>query len=437
MGTKNTETQIKHIKEQFPLKFSDTTTLFLLNENIDVAYNEKLKCKKYRLNLIDNEGYKYYADYNLTMNTLEKIKNPTRFFYNNKYTYDNINHFCELNNIDLSVDGTGLPLSGYAREKLCMVNSNGEVHKISWNQLQHYTFQYQDGYEDVKKINYDETHMTKEKASEIIYDLYNKLKRPLLQRDFRGVQTTENTVGIRIIYRHWGNFTSMIKELGLPEHDYYYKPFDKNYVPHNEIINGIHKVCKSVSNSGRTTIMCSDFMDVNIVSDMTTLKRHCELENTTLNKIIESYGCIMQPSGNGLNHIFSDGEKVVSKYEYDFSMYLRHNGLVFGKDYFRDIRYKNIDEVYTGNMNCDYKIIVNDVVIYIELAGILGNKEHQIAYRENTPIKSKSKELYRTKLNEKRDMFERNNLEYYILLPDEMNETTYKEILSKYIKEVA
>ena len=51
------------------------------------------------------------------------------------------------------------------------------------------------------------------------------------------------------------------------------------------------------------------------------LRNHCKLENTTLNKMIESYGCKLQKCGNGLNHIFDDGEKIVSKYEYDFSIF--------------------------------------------------------------------------------------------------------------------
>ena len=68
---------------------------------------------------------------------------------------------------------------------------------------------------------------------------------------------------------------------------------------------------------------------------------------------------------------------------------------------------------------------------------ILVNKEHQEAYRNNFVINSKSKELYRQKLYQKREIFERNWLEYYILLPDEMNENTYQNILNKYLKEVA
>ena len=138
-----------------------------------------------------------------------------------------------------------------------------------------------------------------------------------------------------------------------------------------------------------------------------------------------------------MNYRFEDGEFTVSKYEYDFSQFLRDNGFEYGKTYFRNIYYKKLDDEYKGNMNCDYCIDFDGQLVYIELAGILGNKEYQDAYRNNTMLQSKSKEEYRQKLNQKREMFERNNLEYYILLPDEMNENTYKNILNKYLKEVA
>jgi len=437
MGTKNVEKQLEIILSKFPMKFSEEVTLDLLNNNIDVCYIEKMKCRKYKLNLIDNEGYKYLADYNNILNTIGKIRNPNRFFYNNPYTYENINWFCERNNINMRVEGHGLPLVGYAREKLDMIDSCGNINRISWNQLQHYTFQYKENYEDVKRNKFDESHMTKEKAKQIIYDKYNELKRPLLQRDFQGIETTDSSIGIRVIWRIWGTFTNMVSDLGLPEHDYYYKPYDKNYKPHSEIINSIKIVCDKVKESGRATVMYSDFYKYANISEVSTVRRHCNLDGLDLNDVIKLYGCKMQRSGNGFNYTFSDGEKVVSKYEYDFSKFLRDNGLVYNKDYFRNIYYKKLDSEYNGNMNCDYYITFNGMNTYIELAGILGNKEHQEAYKNNSVIKSKSKEEYRRKLNLKRGIFERNHLKYFILLKDDMNEDNYKRIMSKYLKEVA
>lgn len=82
-------------------------------------------------------------------------------------------------------------------------------------------------------------------------------------------------------------------------------------------------------------------------------------------------------------------------------------------------------------MNCDYVVLNENSVIYIELAGMLGNKDHQLAFRNNTHISnSKSKETYRLKLNKKKELFENNNLTFYILLPDDMNENTYINIIN-------
>lgn len=436
MGLKDiSDEKIDKLRSNFPVKFNDDITLYLLNDNV---FKRETKCEIVcAFDLIDNYGYKYRQDYHHILSAKRTYKEPRRFFFNNPFTYDNINNFCQKNNVNLYVDGTGLPISGYAREKLDMIDLNGNIHKISWNELQHYTFRYKDDYEEIKTTNFEETHMTKEKAIPIILSKYEELKRPLLQRDFQGVQTTENSIGIRVIWKIWGTFTNMIRELGLPEHDYFYKPHDKNYVPHEEIIDGIHRVIMRVKQSGRKTLMYSDFIDEHIVSNMSTLRRHCKLDGVTLNLIIESYGCIMQPSGNGFNHVFPDGEKVVSKYEYDFSDFLKKNGFIYGKTYFRNFYYRKLDEDYNGNMNCDYLLNINGNEVYIELAGILGNKEHMEAYRKNTPIKSKSKEEYKNKLYLKRDIFERNGLEYYILLKDEMNEDNYKRILEKYMKKVA
>ncbi len=432
---KPTEERIEYFKNMFPIKFNEELTLYMLNDDVEVKV-DKNNTRDYYFNMIDNNGYKYYQNIHHVLSTSKFAKKLNRFFYNNPYTYDNINHYFEINDIDLYIDGKGLPLSGCARERLNFVKNDGEIVNTTWNQIQHYSFRYKRGYEEEKQKNFEETHMTKEKAIPIILKKYNELKRPLLQRDFEGVNTTDNSIGIRVIWRIWGTFSNMIKELELPEHDYYFKPFDKNYHSHEDVINSVKIVCDKVKSEGRTTVMYIDFKDT-IDIEISTIRRHCELDDTTLNDMVKEYGCELQQAGNGLNHKFQDGEKVVSKYEYDFSCFLRNNGFVFNKDYFRDISYKTLDNSYTGNMNCDYLLILNNHKVYIELAGILGNKGHQEAYRNNTPIKSKSKELYRQKLYQKRDIFESNGLEYYILLKDEMNEDTYKNILNKYLKEVA
>lgn len=420
------EEKLKYIKEKFPITLKNG---YILNHINSCVENGKVY-----VNCIDQDGYKYSFDHNMLSSVQCYKSDPCRFFKRNPYTYENINLYCKLNNIDLHINGEGLPTAGYARELLDFVDSNGNIIKISWNHITTYKIKCKTPDEVTRMKN--KIYMSKEKAIPIILAKANELQRPLLQRDFEGVETTDNSVGIRVIWRLWGTFNNMIKELGLPEHDYFYKPFDKNYKPHEEILDSIKVACEKVKSEGRNIVMYSDFKEL-FNLEISTIRRHCELENTTLNEMIKMYGCKLQQAGNGMNHRFEDGEFTVSKYEYDFSNFLRNNGFEYGKTYFRNIYYKKLDSKYKGNMNCDYCIDFNGQLVYIELAGILGNKEHQEAYRNNTPLKSKSKEEYRLKLNQKREMFERNNLEYYILLPDEMNEKTYKNILKKYLKEVA
>lgn len=89
--------------------------------------------------------------------------------------------------------------------------------------------------------------MSKEQAIPIIKRKEKEVGRPLLQSDFEGVQTTNTSIGIRVIWRLWGTFNNMIDELGLIKHDYFYKPNDKNYVPHEDIMLMIKDVCEKLN----------------------------------------------------------------------------------------------------------------------------------------------------------------------------------------------
>lgn len=428
---KKVANQIKHYKNQFPIVINGLT--YTLFGDVIVSHKDNNR-NSYYLNLIDDFGYKYCCTYKNISSAKNNNINLNRFFKGNKYTYENINLYCKLNNIDLSIDGTNLPVSGYAKINLPFINSCCNTIMINWNKIQ--KIKIDDCFKDKKISIKNKTQMTKEKAISIILDKYKELNRPLLQSDFEGIETTNESIGIRVVWRIWGTFTNMVKELGLPEHDCYYKPNSENYKSHEEIMNSIKNVCDVFVENNRKVIMVKDLEDLTGLN-IKRLQSHCKKDNTTLNDILKLYGCELQKAVNGLNHIFEDGEKVVSRYEYDFSDFLKKSGFVYDVNYFRNIPYKYLDNHYDGNMNCDYLIIFGNKKVYIELAGILGNKEHQEAYRNNFVINSKSKELYRQKLYQKREIFERNGLEYYILLPDEMNENTYQNILNKYLKEVA
>lgn len=432
MGKHNSEAKIEEILNSFPIYFSDDIVYNLYSDVIDIVYDENRKIYNYYIKIIDNFGYKHYVNYKIFKDNIGKHKSLTKFFYGNPYTYDNINLFCKLNDIDLKIDGTNLPVIGAARNKFDFYNSQGEVKNVSWNQIQNYTETYKNDWNDIKLKRRQERKLSKVDVINIVKKMEKSKGSPLDVYDFYPKQ--KDGVGIRTIRKFWGELWIMQKELGM-------KITGKHgsILSDEEVVKEIKNICNTVKNvENRTVIMHNDFKTYGTYSDSHRYADACKkLKNCSLRKYIELLGFKLQPTGNGMNYIFIDGEKTVSKYEYDFSIFLRENGFEYNKTYYRNIYYKNLDSEYTGNMNCDYCIDFNGKLVYIELAGILGNKEHQNAYRNNLEIKSKSKEKYRQCLNKKREIFKRNNLNYYILLPDEMNIDNYKNIIKYEMQKVA
>lgn len=292
---------------------------------------------------------------------------------------------------------------------------------------------------DDEKFNLDnrgiKNMLSKEDCINIIMNMQSLLDRPLCYDDFRG--SSVDHVGITQIKKHWGTVNKMKSELGLKitqesmldrqifsikEFEEMCKNFNQYLIKHN---------IKSITTKSFDKI--DGFMN------------YCSFDKYSnkffgipITKYLQNeFGIIFGNKGNGKTYDFADGEITVSQWEYDFSTFLRNNGFDYNESYFRNIRYNTIDDNYDGHMDCDYMICINDTIVYIELAGILNCKKYSDAFKYNIPLKSKSKELYRQKLNQKREIFERNNLEYYILFPDDMNEDNYKRILEKYMKKVA
>lgn len=422
----NIEKQIRAIKSKFPFDYNGII-LNLLNDNIEI--NEKpCGVREYLLDVIDNEGYKYHIKYNYLKNT-KRQKTLNRFFRHNPYTRDNIENFMKIHNIkDLNILDD---VSEHTAKTLMNVEIKGETYKISWNTISNKFYKFSSENIDNYINNVKAKNMTKEEVSKIILKMYKRKGMALFQNDFDG-RTTSNHIGTKLVEKYFGTIVNMQKELNLPV------PSEYKILNNDELFLDIKKICEMVyKNENRRIITTKDIEKYGAYSCSITYNERLNKLGLSVKDYIESLGYTYQSSGNGMNHTFEDGEKVVSRYEYEFSNFLRDNGFEYNKTYFRDVLYRQIDKEYTGNMNCDYCIDFNGQLVYIELAGILCHKEHQEAYRNNIPLKSKSKEEYRLKLNQKREMFERNNLEYYILLPDEMNEEIYKNILKKYLKEAA
>lgn len=394
---------------------------------IKVHYHDTEK-RTYFVSVIDENGYKFYIEYHRLLNKNNK-GGLTKFFYHNPYTLDNIYTFMKYHDI---VDLHILTENVYTLKAITPldIEIKNKIYKISWNDISNNPERYSQSSVDEFISCVDKRKLSKSDVTKIILNMAEAKDEPLCCEDFDGT-TTDTHIGIRLIWKYFGTVQNMQKELGLPVTS------DSRILQDDELLSDIHHVCDTVfKNENRKLITSSDFEKYSVYKEVSRYNTRCKKIGFSLRSYIEDYGYEYQQCGRGMNFKFEDGEITVSKYEYDFSLFLRNNGFVFGKTYFRNIYYKSIDADYNGSMTCDYKIIFKNKIVYIELAGILGNSTYQNAYINNTVIKSKSKEEYRQKLNRKREMFERNGLEYYILLPFEMNEEKYNKILMKYQGEV-
>ena len=141
----------------------------------------------------------------------------------------------------------------------------------------------------------------------------------------------------------------------------------------------------------------------------------------------------MNPSNFSFHYTFDDGERVVSSMEYEFSEYLRLLGYEYNKDYFRDVLYKTFSDE-KSKMNCDYKIMVNGVPLYIEIAGIIYNCQEN-DWR-NHAFSSKQERDYQQKMLKKEQRLIESGQHFLFLFKSEMFNDHYKNILNEKINEV-
>lgn len=272
-------------------------------------------------------------------------------------------------------------------------------------------------------------NLSKKEIIKEIYALQTKLNRPLMYDDFRG--KSKDGVKMAYIKRYWGTLNGMKKELGLQITQENMKEKSKTI---DEIKQIIKNICDKVKNNeNRIVISWKDFDEdpnsPNAGSLMTILKRNCGI---SLREYLLELGFQMQDSGSGISYTFSDGERTTSRYEYQFSNFLRsHLNLSYDKDYFRDVKYKDFINSVQNNINCDYKIYCNKVV-YVEIAGILNN--HTKYYKNNIEIyNSKSREKYRLSLMRKEELLKDNNLDYFILFPEDLTDDNLKGLFKIFL----
>ena len=268
-------------------------------------------------------------------------------------------------------------------------------------------------------------NLTKDKCIQIIFNMQNKLDRPLMYDDFRN--PSKDTIGITYINKYWGSLNKMKNELGL---DVVQDSMMDKQLTKEQFDNIVNQIVLDLSNCDKNFITTREINLNKKYPNYWTLNKACLFYyNIKLVEYMAKFNVHFGKQGHGINYIFDDGEHTNSQFEYMFSTYLRKSGLIYNKDYFRDVKYSSFIKNCKNNQNCDYVLYINETYVYIEIAGILQDYK-QWHYNDRKILSSNSKEKYRVKLRHKEFMLKSNNLKYFILFPCDLTKANFDRIIN-------
>lgn len=402
---------------------------YISNEKLTIEDLKLLwqECKeKYNVILGAELCNKYLKEWHipswLTIQNVLKKNNYTLYDF---YTYIGINcHFKDLSKYDLYLDKF-IKVSNETGRHLMyneLENNKWNLPGVKWfidncpnKNIKNYN-QFIDWIGFIPNYN-----VSKDTAIKAIINMQSKLNRPLMYDDFRS--PNPNEVGIGTINKIWGSMNKMKSELKL---EIIQEDMICKNITLEQAKEDIKKLCNYIYNTeNRKTITTTDTSKIDGLLNFGTYRKYLKDNNENIKDYIKSIGFELQKEGRGLIYNFEDGEITKSKYELEFSKYLRDKlNLKYNVDYFRDVRYKTFINNYNNLMDCDYIINYKGRKIYIEIAGLL--RDYDKYYYNNKIINSKSKEKYRLKLMKKEEMLKSIDCEYYILFPINKN---YKSII--------
>lgn len=264
--------------------------------------------------------------------------------------------------------------------------------------------------------------------AEKLIELEDKLGRHITKNDI----TLENVGFTNIVLnRLYGGLSNAKKELGLMKtpplqplpFDYYKRKIDS-------ILDNISK------HTNRKIISWCDIeSELNNPDKIEhkTFTKAFKREEIDIFAYIKSKGFMMNPSNFSFHYTFNDGERVVSSMEYEFSCYLRSLEYRYNNDYFRDVMYKTFSNENT-KMNCDYKIMISNIPLYVEIAGIIYNSENEDWRHHN--FSSKQENEYRDKMIKKEKRMIESGQHFLFLFKTEMFNGEYKAILQNEINRI-
>ena len=266
-----------------------------------------------------------------------------------------------------------------------------------------------------------------------LIELQDKLGRHITRNDI-----TIKNVGFTsiVVNRIYGNLNNAKRELGLLKTPPCQpKPFEYYKDKLSSTLLNINK------HTGRNFVSWADIENPLYGCEPCEHKTYLKSfrnENIDIFAYIKSQGFQMNPSNFSHRYTFDDGERVVSTLEFDFSTYLRKLGYIYNKTYKRDVLYRKFTKA-KGKINCDYCLEVNDIKLYIEIAGIINS--HQNSDWRTQIYSSKTEKDYQQKMIKKENFLIESGNKFLFLFKNDILNNTYKEILNneilKIVKEVA
>lgn len=242
---------------------------------------------------------------------------------------------------------------------------------------------------------YNDKYRNKEYLSQIIFDFIGKYNKIPTFKEM----TKEYNHGLKLLYKQvYGSWNNALKELSLP-------------------LNSVSQYSE-------------EFLELEFhrfVKEKGRIPTYIEFNNSeypsfwcyqnrfgSWNKAVVSYGYEINDSNR--KHTLDNGEICESSYEFDISNWLRNNNIT----YLRNIPYIDFIDNYKGRMDCDYKIIYNNEIWYVEMAGFLSGTDFSKF--------SEAEKKYFFKLKYKRKLLCRQGVNYIIIEPCDLKKKSMEEI---------
>lgn len=280
------------------------------------------------------------------------------------------------------------------------------------------------GLTPVKKV------WTLEEVCVALRDLENRLSRPITKQDI-----TPASVGFSMIVvtRLFGSLNQAKQDLGLLQ------TISAQPLPFEFYRAKLERTAKNVAATlHRNTITWSEIEDdaycpceYTHSTDHKTYMNSFASAGVNLVEYLKSIGIEMCPSSFSFVRTFDDGERTRSNMEYDVTLLLREHGLVYCKDYFRDVKYK---ERFSGTsrIDCDYEIVRGHEHRFLEIAGIISRPTNADwrTYQYSTRIKCE----YRDKMILKERCLVEAGVPFLFVFANEMESGDYIRLITEFIK---